>query len=99
MIYELVKYRYGRGPFYTAFCLTPAVEPQVVSMGGRQFTVTNRGSHHKRARHFQSPRSAHEWAAANEVEIVGADWTPLEGAGVWPSLEQQSTNKARVASQ
>lgn len=81
--YELVKYRYGVGPKYTAFCLTPSLsKPKVVERFGKVLVLTNLGSKSRYSRHFQTKEAAMAWCKSNDVEIISPCWSVLTGTTI-----------------
>lgn len=84
-VFELVRYKYGTGGRYTAFCLTPKYEVPITRIfNGKELTSTNEGASSLRAGHFQSPDSAWNWANRQNIEISGWNPSPLEGTRLWP---------------
>lgn len=78
--YSLVKYRYGVGGKYTAFCLTPSLDaPISVERFGKTLKITHKGSKSSLARHFQRKEAAEAWARHNQAEIMAPDWSVLPG--------------------
>ena len=86
--FELVKYRYGIRPQYTAFCLTPACRPPRPARD-KFPEQTNEGISSSRARHFQRRLTAEVWAGSQGVEIVAAEWALLPGTVEFPKGGKQ----------
>jgi len=87
--YELVKYKYGIKPRYTAFCLTPACKPRLTELYGKSYTFTNLGVSSPHARHFQTPEAAKEWMAKNAIYADSSDWSLLDGTLVCPRADRR----------
>jgi hypothetical protein len=81
MTHELVKYVYGRGPKYTAFCLTPMGNGRKTK-GGRM-PIDNR-----RSRHFQTPEAAQAWLRSTGRKPSNPDWCPLKDTAVLGTVPQ-----------
>lgn len=82
--YQLVKYKYGVGPRYTAFCLTPNLSRvRTVERFGKIIEMTHEGAKSSRSRHFQSRNSAEAYARDRDIEIISPDWSVLSGTRIW----------------
>jgi hypothetical protein len=82
--YTLIRYKYGVGGRYTAFCLTPSLNaPKTVERFGKTFEITSKGTKSSNARHFQTPEAAQTWLDTNQAETIAPCWLPLSGTIIW----------------
>lgn len=84
--YSLVRYKYGVGGRYTAFCLTPSFDSiRRVVRFGKTIEISHNGIKSRLARHFQTPEAAQAWLDKHQAETIAPCWERLPGTGIWRS--------------
>jgi hypothetical protein len=67
--YEIQRYRYGRGPFYTAFCLVPWRKPEAYTFPDGRVRVVGNGPKTPGTLHFERLVTALEHIRKSEMRV------------------------------